>query len=117
LFKLAGTSLQMSSAYHPQSDGQTEHVNRCLETFLRCFVHACPTLWSQWLPMAEYWYNISSHSALGRSPFEVLYGFPPWHLGVPSAAVALPELSRWLEERELMHQLVKETSVCVLRHA
>ena len=59
--------------------------------------------------MAEYWYNTSSHSALGRSPFEVLYGFPPRHLGVPSAAAAaLPELSRWLEERELMHQLVQQ---------
>lgn len=42
LFKLVGTSLHMSSAYHPQSDGQTERVNQCLETFLRCFVNACP---------------------------------------------------------------------------
>ena len=98
----------MSSAYHPQSDGQTERVNQCLETFLRCFVHACPTHWSQWLSMAEYRYNTSSHSALGRSPFEVLYGFPPRHLGVPSSSAALPELSHWLEERELMHQLVKQ---------
>ena len=42
LFKLAGVDLCMSSAYHPQSDGQTERVNRCLEAFLRCYVHACP---------------------------------------------------------------------------
>jgi hypothetical protein len=45
LFTMAGVSLQMSSAYHPQSDGQTERVNQCLETFLRCFVHVCPTKW------------------------------------------------------------------------
>lgn len=42
LFWLSNTSLCMSSAYHPQSDGQTERVNQCLETFLRCFVHTCP---------------------------------------------------------------------------
>lgn len=47
LFTLEGVSLQMSSAYHPQSDGQTERVNQCMETFLRCFVHACPQHWFQ----------------------------------------------------------------------
>lgn len=42
LFKLAKVELHMSTAYHSQSDGQTERVNQCLETFLRCFVHTCP---------------------------------------------------------------------------
>ena len=42
LFQLAGVELRMSTAYHPQSDGQTKRVNQCVETFLRCFVHACP---------------------------------------------------------------------------
>ena len=74
LFRLAQVTLAMSSAYHPQSDGQTERVNQCLETYLRCFVHSCPRQWLKWLPLAEYWYNTSSHSALGRSPFEVLFG-------------------------------------------
>jgi hypothetical protein len=48
LFKLLGTQLCMSSSYHPQSDGQTKRVNQCIETFLRCFIHACPNKWSQW---------------------------------------------------------------------
>lgn len=70
LFKLLKVNLLMSSAYHPQKDGQTERVNQCLETYLRCFVHACPAKWSSWLAFAEFWYNCSYHSALGISPFQ-----------------------------------------------
>ena len=58
LFRLADVKLQMNSSYHPQMDGQTECVNQCMETFLRYFVHACPSKWSQWLALAEYWYKI-----------------------------------------------------------
>ena len=76
LFKLTDTQLLMSSAYHPQTDGQTERLNQCLEAFLRCSVHSCPKQWSKWLSLAEYWYNTAFHSALGCSPFEVLYGHP-----------------------------------------
>ena len=49
LFKQMGTSLNMSSAYHPQTDGQTEVVNKCLEAYLRCFVTDKQNHWSQWL--------------------------------------------------------------------
>lgn len=76
----------MSSAYHPQTDGQTERLNQCLEAFLRCTVHACPTKWFRWLALAEFWYNTSFHSALGRAPFEVLYGHPPRHFGISASS-------------------------------
>lgn len=77
LFKLSDTQLLMSSSYHPQTDGQTERLNQCLEAFLRCTVHSCPKQWIKWLPLAEFWYNTTYHSALGHTPFEVLYGHPP----------------------------------------
>lgn len=58
-FKLQGSKLYMSSGYHPQSDGQTDVVNRCLETYLRCFVGSQPKKWVDWLPWAERNYNSS----------------------------------------------------------
>jgi transposase InsO family protein len=82
LFSLAGVQLQMSSSYHPQYDGQTERVNQTMETFLRCFVNTCPSKWLNWLHLAEFWYNSCDHSAIGRSPFEALYGYTPRHFGI-----------------------------------
>jgi transposase InsO family protein len=109
LFRLAGTSLKMSSSYHPQTDGQTERVNQCLETFLRSFVHACPSKWSSWLSVAEYWYNTSFHSSLGRSPFEVLYGRSPRNLGLDiSDASTQLDLQTWLQQRELMVKMIRQ---------
>ncbi|WVZ62540.1 hypothetical protein U9M48_012279 [Paspalum notatum var. saurae] len=109
LFRLAGVSLHMSSAYHPQSDGQTERVNQCMETYLRCFVHACPTKWSHWLHLAEFWYNTSFHSALGRSPFEVLYGHAPRNFGISVTDVcAVSDLDDWLQDREVMLGLARQ---------
>lgn len=50
LFRLQNSKLCLSSGYHPQTDGQTEVMNRCLETYLRCFIAGQPKKWVQWLP-------------------------------------------------------------------
>uniref|UniRef100_A0A8R7PBH5 Integrase catalytic domain-containing protein n=1 Tax=Triticum urartu TaxID=4572 RepID=A0A8R7PBH5_TRIUA len=109
LFRQAGTELCMSSAYHPQTDGTTERVDQCLESYLRCFVHACPHRWFQWLHQAEFWYNTFKHSTLGASPFETLYGHPPRHFGIVDASGTAPsDLVDWMHERALMTALLKQ---------
>lgn len=77
LFRLQGSVLSASTAYHPQTDGQTEVLNRCLEDYLRCFVSETAKDWITHLPWAEWSYNTSLHSAINTTPFEAVYGRPP----------------------------------------
>jgi transposase InsO family protein len=82
MFNLAQIQLRIGSAYHPQSNGQTERVNHCIETFLRCFVNVYPKMWLNYLSLAEYWYNTTFHSVIGISPFEALYEHSPRYFGI-----------------------------------
>ncbi|CAM8925464.1 unnamed protein product [Rhodiola kirilowii] len=68
LFRVQGTTLSHSSAYHPQTDGQSEVVNRGLEDYLRCFVNEQQNNRTELLPWAEYNYNTSWHSLIGMTP-------------------------------------------------
>jgi hypothetical protein len=69
-----GSKLIRSSAYHPQTDGQTERVNQILEDMLRaCIIHY-GTSWDKCLALAEFSYNNSYQSSLQMAPFEALYG-------------------------------------------
>ena len=109
LFKLLGVQLQLSTAYHPQTDGQTERVNQCLEMYLRCSVGDSPSKWHSWLPQAEFWYNSSHHSSLGCSPFKALYGHDPF-VGVPvdTPSDAPPLVADFLADHKLHSVLLKE---------
>lgn len=75
LFKLQGTSLPMSTSYDPQTDGQSEALNKCLEMFLRCFTFDNPKAWFRYLAWAELWYNTTFHTSLGMTPFKALYHY------------------------------------------
>lgn len=77
LFKFQGSTLNYSSAYHPQSDEQTEALNKCLEGYLRCYVGVKSKSRSQWMSLAKWWYNTSYHYATKVSLFEALYGYAP----------------------------------------
>jgi hypothetical protein len=75
--RLTGTKLYMSSAFHPQTDGQTEAANRVIVMYLRCFTGDRPRQWLRWLPWAEYTYNTAYQSSLRETPFRVVYGRDP----------------------------------------
>jgi len=72
-----GTKLQFSSASHPQTDGQTEAVNRILGNLLRSFVGKNLKQWDLILAQVEFAYNNSTNQATGKCPFEVAYGTRP----------------------------------------
>jgi transposase InsO family protein len=75
LLKLFGIQLNMSSAYYPQTDGQTERVNQCLEHYLRSMLLDHPKKWTKWLPLAPWWYNSTFHHSLRTSPFQTLFSY------------------------------------------
>lgn len=108
LFKAQGTKLKHGTAYHPQTDGQTEVVSRCLETYLRCFSHSRPHTWSQWLPLAEYWYKISFHTVIKHIPFQIVYGrAPPPVLPFERGATILSSVEQSLLVRDEVLQELK----------
>ncbi|KAJ9522820.1 hypothetical protein QJQ45_023603 [Haematococcus lacustris] len=87
LFHLTGTRLLLSSAYHPQTDGQTERANRTVEDMLRPYVNDHKTEWDQHLAAVEFAYNSSEHVGTGFTPFYLNYG---QHPTTPSALLLPP---------------------------
>jgi RNase H-like domain found in reverse transcriptase/Reverse transcriptase (RNA-dependent DNA polymerase)/Integrase zinc binding domain/Chromo (CHRromatin Organisation MOdifier) domain len=78
LFGLLGIKQNPSTAYHPQTDGQTERMNQIVEQYLRIFINYRQDDWKEWLPMAEFSYNNSVHAATQQTPFFINYGQHPW---------------------------------------
>uniref|UniRef100_A0A2N9IAJ9 Integrase catalytic domain-containing protein n=1 Tax=Fagus sylvatica TaxID=28930 RepID=A0A2N9IAJ9_FAGSY len=74
LWKKLGTNLNYSTSFHPQTDGQTEVVNRSLGSLLRCLIKENPREWEAILPLAEFAFNASINRTTQSSPFEVVYG-------------------------------------------
>ena len=72
LTKLLGTRLALSTAYHPQTDGQTERINRILEEMLRAYVNERQDDWDRFLPLMQFAYNDSESETTGSTPFFLL---------------------------------------------
>jgi hypothetical protein len=109
IFKLQGVFLAFSTAYHPQSDGQTEAVNKYLENYLRCMVGDKPKEWVDWLPLAQYCYNTAFHHSTKVAPFEAVFGYsPPRLLSYMPGTAMLDSVEDKLKSRDQILQLLKE---------
>ncbi|KAK9733289.1 hypothetical protein RND81_04G057600 [Saponaria officinalis] len=98
----------MSSAYHPQTDGQTEVVNRCLEGYLRCMTCERPKEWAKWIPLVEWWYNTNFQSSAQKTPYEIVYGqTPALHVPYVLRDSKVESVDRSLSAREECIKMLK----------
>ena len=91
-----GTKLSFSTAFHPQSDGQTELTNQNLKQYLRCFSNAKQDDWSIHLPLAQYSYNSAKHSSTGMTPLMANLGYTPNFFPKPSGSFQPSSSSEFL---------------------
>ena len=77
LFEILKVDIKLSSAFHPQTDGQTERVNQVLEQYLRCTINYQQDDWTSYLSLAEFAYNNSIHASTQQTPFYANYGYHP----------------------------------------
>ncbi|KAK1680979.1 hypothetical protein QYE76_041827, partial [Lolium multiflorum] len=112
-----GVKLLFSSSSHPQTDGQTEVVNRSLSTLLRTLVKKNLKSWEECLPHAEFAYNRAKHSTTSRSPFMVVYGFEP-HTALDLLPLPLHERSNMDFDKRTtaMKKLHEDTRATIQEH-
>lgn len=104
--KLLGIESSMSTAYHPQTDGQTERVNQTLEQYLRCYIDELQDDWNIHLVSAEFAYNNASHEGTKNSPFFVEYGRHP--RGIPTiGGIISSDLKEIASTRNLAQEQAK----------
>eukprot|EP00253_Pinus_taeda_P031488 PITA_31488 len=109
-----GTQLNLSIAYHPETDGKTERVNQVLEDMLRMYVMDQQSHWEKYLSLVEFAYNNSYHSSIGMPPFEALYGRPyrtplSWDKLEDRVIIGLELIQEMEEQVRQIRQRLKET--------
>ncbi|KAF4228200.1 hypothetical protein CNMCM8980_006938 [Aspergillus fumigatiaffinis] len=91
LTDLMGIEQRLTTAYHPQANGQTEQTNQTVEQYLRHYVNYQQNDWVVYLPMAQFAYNNAIHSTTGETPFFANYGYNPTLIGEPRNKVPTAE--------------------------
>ena len=96
LGRILGYEISLSTAYHPQTDGETERLNQEIETYLRIFCGSHPETWTDHIPMAEFIHNHRPHSTTGKSPFYLMLGYEPQAIPSIIETAHLPALEEHL---------------------
>lgn len=110
LHRMFGAQLRMSSAYHPQTDGQTERMNRTIEDVLRHYIGPFQSNWEQLLPMAEFSINNSLSDSTGTTAFLLNYGQHPDTPMTVALRAAHPEVNRFVGQ---WSELLKHAKNCI----
>ncbi|MCO5595093.1 hypothetical protein L7F22_049131 [Adiantum nelumboides] len=106
LFENMDTSLNFSSSFHPQTDGQSEEANSIVLDLLKCYVSEHKGKWEQYLPLVEYTYNNTVHSSTGKAPFEIVKGgkkVPP----ILHTKDKIFEADKYVQDMDEMYKKVK----------
>lgn len=106
---------RLSTAFHPQTDGQTERQNQCLEQYLRMFINEQQDDWASQLPAAEFVYNNSVHTSTKMTPFFAVMGKHPLLNNAPEdgrpereVPAAIDRVKRMQNTRETLQANLKD---------
>ncbi|GAA5881417.1 hypothetical protein JCM8547_003220 [Rhodosporidiobolus lusitaniae] len=100
LQRCMGTKLQMSTAFHPETDGRSERTNKKTVQVLRGLVSRRQTDWAAHLSLTEYSINAAVNVSTGKAPFELVLGFVPRVTPLPGARDAIPSVEEVLSQRD-----------------
>jgi len=105
---LLGVKLKMSTAFHPQTDGQTERLNQTMEAYLRCYVNYQQNNWVQLLPTAQFAHNSAVSETTKVSPFYANYGFEPRAYGSTLPGATAQKAMIEIEKIRNLHKQLRE---------
>ena len=97
LWKQLGITPALSTAYYPQTDGEMEWVNQEIKQFLQIFCNYHQDNWIDLIPFTEFSHNKQKHSAIGRSPFEILYRFNPPYSANSALETKVPAITEHIQ--------------------
>src|SRR5258706_14656044 len=101
--------LHFTSGYHPEGDGQMEHLNQVLEQYLQAYMNYQQDDWSSLLPLAELAYNNDMNETTGVSPFFANKGYHPSFAMEPNEQVSSPEAQRFISDLDDLHTELKRS--------
>src|ERR1700756_3603767 len=107
LCKILGIQQNVSTAYHPQTDGQSERTNQSLEQYLRLYCGSNQKEWADWLPIAQYTRNAWPHSTTKKTPYDLIMGYTPL-AHQPTREANIPALEERIQKTEEMRTAAQE---------